>query len=82
LSLVGLLSGTMADRKLASDNERGIRVDSVYVGSVRHFQQLMEAIDRWSLHPVIDRVFPFSEATSAYEYLGRGEHVGKIVISL
>jgi len=31
---------------------------------------------------VIDRVFPFEEAASAYEYMDSGAHLGKIVISL
>jgi hypothetical protein len=36
---------------------------------------------RWTAgKPVIDRVFDFEEARSAYEYLAGGMHFGKIVI--
>lgn len=80
ISLVGLLSGGLGDRELAKHNGRGIRVDSIYVGSVRHFEAMNEAVCRWGLHPVVDCVFPFSNARAAYEYLQSAEHVGKVVI--
>ncbi|MGA2447096.1 MAG: NAD(P)-dependent alcohol dehydrogenase [Polyangiaceae bacterium] len=82
ISLVGLLSGRPGDKEVATNSGRGIRVDSVYVGSVRHFEAMNEAIGRWSLHPVIDRVFPFSEAKAAYAYLQSAKHVGKVVIDV
>jgi Zinc-binding dehydrogenase len=33
----------------------------------------------YSLHPVIDRVFPFDEAREALHYLESGTHFGKII---
>jgi NADPH:quinone reductase-like Zn-dependent oxidoreductase len=80
ISLVGLLTGEMADREAARKNDRGVRVDSVYVGSVRHFEEMNREIDRAGLKPVIDRVFPFEETRRAYEYLRSGDHFGKVVI--
>jgi NADPH:quinone reductase-like Zn-dependent oxidoreductase len=80
ISLVGLLTGEMADREAARKNDRGVRVDSVYVGSVRHFEEMNREIERAALKPVIDRVFPFEEARRAYEYLRSGAHFGKVVI--
>jgi NADPH:quinone reductase-like Zn-dependent oxidoreductase len=38
------------------------------------------AIAQAHLKPVIDRVFPFTEARAAYDYLQRGAHFGKVVI--
>ncbi len=80
LTLVGLLSGAPADRDAARRNDHSVRVDGVYVGSVRHFDALNEAIPRFGLRPVIDRVFPFDQARAAYEHLRSGTHFGKIVI--
>jgi NADPH:quinone reductase-like Zn-dependent oxidoreductase len=80
ISLVGLLSGGYGDRELAKNSGRGIRVDSVYVGSARHLEAMNEAVRRWTLHPVVDRVFPFSDAKAAYVYLQSAAHVGKVVI--
>lgn len=80
ISLVGLLTGQHADLDAARRNDRGVNVDSVYVGSVRHFEAMNAAIARAGLTPVIDRVFPFEEARQAYEHLRTGAHFGKVVI--
>lgn len=80
VALVGLLTGEMADREAARKNDRGVLVDSVYVGSVRHFEEMNRELERVRLKPVIDRVFPFEEARQAYEYLRSGAHFGKVVI--
>jgi NADPH:quinone reductase-like Zn-dependent oxidoreductase len=77
-----LLSGRAGDREVVKNSGRGIRVDSVYVGSVRHFEAMNEAIGRWALRPVVDRVFPFAEAKAAYAYLQAAKHVGKVVIDV
>jgi len=82
LSVVGLLSGGRADPEEAARNGRGIRVDSVYVGSARHLADLGEALSRGGIRPVVDRVFPFEEARAAYRCLERGEHFGKVVIRI
>jgi NADPH:quinone reductase-like Zn-dependent oxidoreductase len=81
LTLVGLLGGTRGDPEAASKNARGVRVDSVYVGSARHLEALNAAVAEARLRPVVDRVFPFEEARAAYEHLRRGAHFGKVVIS-
>jgi NADPH:quinone reductase-like Zn-dependent oxidoreductase len=82
LTLVGLLGGARADAAAAAANARGIRVDSVFVGSVRHFEALNAAVARTRLRPVVDRVFPFEQARDAYAHLQRGAHFGKIVVTV
>lgn len=79
--LVGLLTGKMADREQARQNEHGVQVDAVYVGSVRHFEKLNELIERSQIQPVIDRSFPFESAQQAYRHLESGAHFGKVVIT-
>lgn len=81
LVLVGLLTGKPADREQATRTGR-VRVDAVYVGSVRHFERMNAAIERWGIQPVIDRVFSFSSAPEAYRYLEGGQHFGKVVIRI
>lgn len=82
LALVGLLSGAPARREDAENNQLGIRVDSIYVGSRKHFEAMNEAIARFKIHPVIDRAFTFDEARAAYDYLASGQHFGKVVIRI
>jgi NADPH:quinone reductase-like Zn-dependent oxidoreductase len=80
VTLVGLLGGQRGDPDAAARNDRGVRVDSVFVGSVRHFEAMNDAIARARLRPVVDRVFPFERAREAYEHLRSGAHFGKIVV--
>jgi NADPH:quinone reductase-like Zn-dependent oxidoreductase len=80
ITLVGVLGGRPADRAAASKNDRGIRVDSVFVGSTRHLEAVTEHVARTKLRPVIDRVLPFEEVRQAYEMLLSGTHFGKVVI--
>ena len=82
LSLVGLLTGDFADRRAAEDNGRGLRIDTVYVGSARHLAQLAEALAAGGVRPVIDRTFAFEDAVAAYEHLAAGAHIGKVVIQI
>jgi NADPH:quinone reductase-like Zn-dependent oxidoreductase len=80
IALLGQLSGEMADPDVARKNDRGIRVDQVFVGSARHLATLAESVATSGLRPAIDRVFPFEAAIDAYRYLERGAHFGKVVI--
>lgn len=34
------------------------------------------------IKPMVDRVFPFTEAKEAYRHLASGAHFGKVVIEL
>ena len=82
VALVGLLGGERGDPAAAAKEGRGIRVDSVYVGSVRHFEALNAAIAAARMRPVVDRVFRFEDAPEAYERLRSAAHFGKIVIAV
>ena len=80
IALVGQLGGAMAQREVAEQNDRHIRVDQVFVGSAQHLDRLARDIERLPLQPVVDRVFPFGAAPEAYRHLRSGAHVGKVVI--
>jgi NADPH:quinone reductase-like Zn-dependent oxidoreductase len=81
VTITGLLSGSFPNADEAKKNDRGVRVDRVYVGSVRHFEALNGLIEKAKLRPVIDeRSFSFDEAREAFAYLKSGAHFGKIVV--
>ena len=46
------------------------------------YRLLAALLDAGSIHPVIDRVFPFAEAKDALAYLARGRARGKVVVRL
>ncbi len=82
MSLLGVLTGTKGEVNTYGIFHKTLRVAGIYVGSVAMFGRLNRALEAARLVPVVDRVFPFDEAAAAYEYLGRGAHFGKVVISL
>jgi NADPH:quinone reductase-like Zn-dependent oxidoreductase len=55
-------------------------VRGVYVGSREMFESMNRAIALHELKPVIDQVFPFTEAREAFSMMESGGHFGKIVI--
>jgi NADPH:quinone reductase-like Zn-dependent oxidoreductase len=46
------------------------------------FREMVAAIDHNGMEPVIDCVFPFDEAPSAYRHLRSKDHVGKVVVTV
>lgn len=60
---------------------KGIRVQGIFVGSRRMFEDMNEKISSAQLHPVIDRKFAFDEAKEALHYMESGSHFGKIVVT-
>lgn len=60
----------------------GATVRGVYVGSREMFEAMNSAIAVHQIKPVIDRVFAFEEAPSAYRHLESGSHFGKVVIRI
>ena len=59
---------------------KALTVRGILVGSREMFEEMSLAIGQAKLKPVIDRVFPFTQARAALEHLAGGSHFGKIVI--
>lgn len=81
ISLIGVLAGT-GDVNHTQILMKSIDVQGIYVGSREMFEAMNRAIALHQIKPVVDRVFPFSEAQVAYRHLQSGAHFGKIVIQL
>ncbi|KAG1733710.1 hypothetical protein EDB19DRAFT_1830842 [Suillus lakei] len=61
---------------------RAIIFRSISIGSVKQFEDMNRLLTAHKIRPVVDKVFPFEEATEAYAYLESQKHVGKVVIKL
>ena len=59
---------------------RSIRLQGIFTGSRRMFEDMNRAISANRLKPVIDRVFDFDQAREALRYMESGSHFGKIVV--
>jgi NADPH:quinone reductase-like Zn-dependent oxidoreductase len=61
---------------------RGGNLHGIFVGDREMFQQMNRAIEVNGIKPVVDKVFPFNDAVSAYRAHAVGEFVGKVVITV
>lgn len=59
---------------------KGVRLQGIFVGSRRMFEDMNRAIESNHMKPVIDKTFAFEEVREALKYLESGSHFGKIVI--
>ena len=59
----------------------GAKLQGVMVGSRAMFEDMCLAIETHRIAPVVDKVFPFTEARAAFEAMAHGEHFGKIVLT-
>lgn len=83
IALIGVLTGFGApEASLFPIVARNVRLDGIYVGSRADFEALNAFLSEHQIRPIIDRVFPFSEAREAYAHMRSAAHFGKIVISV
>ncbi|MDH3414279.1 MAG: zinc-binding dehydrogenase, partial [Gammaproteobacteria bacterium] len=61
---------------------KSIRLQGIYVGSRRMFEDMNRAIAQHRLKPVIHRAYAFEEARQAYHAMRKAQHFGKLVIEI
>jgi NADPH:quinone reductase-like Zn-dependent oxidoreductase len=82
ISLIGVLTGGSGEVNPVSVLMKNLRVQGIYVGSRAMFEAMNRAIALHKLRPVVDRVFPFSEARAALRHMESGAHFGKVCIQM
>jgi NADPH:quinone reductase-like Zn-dependent oxidoreductase len=82
IALIGGLSGYGSDIPTNSLMWINATASGVYVGSREDFEAMNAFISEHELRPHIDRVFEFEQAQEAYDYMGEGAFLGKIVIRM
>lgn len=82
ISLVGFSGGFGAQLDPVSLIGRAIRIETIAVGSRADYEAMNRAIEKHQIRPVVDKVFPFSEARQALNRLKERAHIGKIVITV
>lgn len=80
ITLIGVLSGREGDTNPHALMQKNACLRGVFIGSREMFEDMNEALSVNALHPVIDRVFAFTEAVDAFDYQLNGKHFGKVVI--
>lgn len=82
IAMIGVLSGAEASLSVVPILMQQVRVQGILVGDREGFETMARAFAEHRVRPVVDRVFPFSEARRAFDHLASGRHMGKIVIAV
>ncbi|MGI8884078.1 MAG: zinc-dependent alcohol dehydrogenase family protein, partial [Pyrinomonadaceae bacterium] len=61
---------------------KSVRLQGIFVGSRQMFEAMNRVISEHCLKPVIDKIFDFSEAREALQYMESAAHFGKIVVKI
>jgi NADPH:quinone reductase-like Zn-dependent oxidoreductase len=80
VSLIGVLAGFSEPLNIAPIFAGNLRVQGIYVGSVKMFEDMNAAIAANKMKPVIDETFSFDKAKDAIKHIEGASHFGKIVI--
>lgn len=81
VAVIGVLT-TSGDFNPISILMKAVRMQGIFVGSRKMFEDMNSAIEINKLKPVIDKVFEFEEVRDALKYIESGEHFGKIVVRI
>ncbi|CAN5276568.1 NAD(P)-dependent alcohol dehydrogenase [soil metagenome] len=81
VALIGALTGP-AGFDPVTVFMKAVKLQGIFVGSRRMFDDLIKAVDVAKLEPVIDRVFAFDEVREALRHMESGSHFGKIVVRI
>jgi NADPH:quinone reductase-like Zn-dependent oxidoreductase len=82
VSLIGVLSGAIAELNLPMVVMRNVRLQGITVGSREGFEAMLRAMTRHRTRPTIDAVYGFDEAPAAFAHLAGGGHFGKVCIRI
>jgi NADPH:quinone reductase-like Zn-dependent oxidoreductase len=83
IALIGVLTGFGAPQtSLFPLVARNANISGIYVGPRDEFERMNAFLSQHQIHPAIDRIFPFTEAVSAFQYMETGSHFGKVVVQV
>jgi NADPH:quinone reductase-like Zn-dependent oxidoreductase len=80
IGLIGVLTGGQIDPM--SILRKSIRLQGIYVGNRRMFEDMNRAVALHQWKPVIDTTYDFDNAGQAYHDMRAAGHFGKLVITL
>lgn len=80
IGLIGVL--TRGELNPTQIMRKSIRLQGIYVGSRRMFEDMNRAIAQHRLKPVVHRAYAFEQARTAYHAMREARHLGKLVIEI
>ena len=82
VGLVGLMTGTRLTIDMIPLITNYIRLQAYSVGNAQALNELVNAIEKNNITPVVDSVFPIEKVQDAFYRFKSGKAFGKVVISL
>ncbi|MBK9165076.1 MAG: NAD(P)-dependent alcohol dehydrogenase [Acidobacteria bacterium] len=79
IAMIGALTGA-ASFNPTSVFMKAVRVQGIYVGHRRMFEEMARAIEVNQLRPVVDSTFDFGEVKAALHHMKDGKHFGKVAV--
>ena len=80
IAIIGVLGGPAEPLQMGSMIASGAKLQGVSVGSRVMFEAMCRAIDTHQIAPVVDKIYPFTEAVDALRAMRANAHFGKIVL--
>jgi len=80
IALIGVLTGRQGDVPTSVLMAKQVRLQGLIVGSRRHQQDYVRALEQSGVRPVIDRSFTLENLADAFRLQESGGHFGKIVV--
>ena len=85
IGTLGALSGTPSDQTTANQGimiAKNITIKGIASGSRAMLLQALDMAAAHNIEMVVDKIFAFDDAASAYEHLKSGAHIGKVLIQV
>jgi len=80
IAIIGVVSGAGEGLNPAQLIGNSAKLQGLSVGSREMFEAMCRAIELHKISPVVDKVYPWTQARAAFEAMQGGEHFGKIVL--
>lgn len=81
ISIMGLLAELETRLETLALLYKQATIKGMEVGNTTDFEAMNQAIIAHNIHPVIDVKFTLDQTQAAFEYLEKGQHFGKVVIT-
>ena len=82
ISMIGVLTGYAGEVPTTELFQKNGRISGITVGSRRHQQDMIAAVEANDLQPVIDSSYPLARLAEAFRHQESQRHFGKICVTL
>jgi len=82
ISMIGVLTGYAGEVPTTELFQKNARISGITVGSRRHQQDMIAAVEANNLQPVIDSSYPLAQLAEAFRHQESQRHFGKICVAI